>query len=364
MTEFIDKCLDKCLSGKALKRSEIIRLLKIEIGSSEDEYLRKAARKAAEKITGNNGCIWCAVGMDYAPCPMNCKFCSFGERWELIKESRHINKTELLRRVKQYVDGGAAYVVLRTTEFYSLDMLLDYVPDIRASVPGDYAIILNTGELDMMTAQRVADAGVYGVYHALRFREGQDTPFEPVQRIKTMQSVTQTDLNLISLVEPLGNEHTDEEIADLFLNAVSCGAKMSGVMARFPVSGTPYGDTEQVSDEKIAHVIAVLRLSGGTSVRDICVHPVTKEALNSGANVMVVEAGAIPRDAEFSQNEWHGMDIDSARRLLTECGYRVAPPPAKRSRGTKKCPCEGSNLEKFLQPIILHALHRHAGSGY
>lgn len=364
MTEFIDRCLEKCLNGTVLKKDEIIKLLSVKVGSEDDKYLRKAARTAAEKITGNNGCIWCAVGMDYAPCPMNCKFCSFGEQWGLIEESRHVKKVDLLEHVKQYVEGGAAYVVLRTTEFYSLDALLEYVPEIRAAVPGDYAIILNTGELDVITAQRVADAGVYGVYHALRLREGQDTPFDPSQRISTMQSASQAGLNLISLVEPLGNEHTDEEIADLFLNAVACGVKMCGVMARFPVDGTPYGKTEQISDEKVAHVIAALRLSGGRDVRDICVHPATKEALCSGANVMVVEAGAIPRDSEFSDKEWHGMSMENARKLLTDAGYRISPPPAKRSPGGRKCPCEGGNLEKFLQPIILHSLHKHPGNGY
>lgn len=364
LNSFIDKCQRKCLEGQPLSKKEIISLLEIPVGSEADMYMRSRAREAAQKITGNNGCIWCAVGMDYAPCPMNCKFCSFGEQWGLIKDERHVSEQEILEHVRRYVEGGAAYIVLRTTEFYSLDMLLEYVPKIRNAVKGDYAIVLNTGELDSITAQRVADAGVYGVYHALRFREGQDTPFNPDMRISTMQCASQANLNLTSLVEPLGKEHSNEEIADLFLNALRCGVKMCGVMARFPVEGTPYGDAEMLDDEHIAHVIAALRLSGGTAVRDICVHPASAAALESGANVMVVEMGAIPRDSKFSDNEWYGIGMENARNLLTDAGYRISPPPAKRSRAVKKCPCEGGNLEKFMQPIILHILDKCPHTGY
>ena len=220
MKQLIDRCKAQCLAGQVLDRSDIIALLDIPVGSEDDQYLRAAARDAAARITGNCGYLWCAVGMDYAPCPMNCRFCSFGEAWHLIPAPRHVTEDEILDHVRQYVAGGAAYVVLRTTEFYDLDTLLSYIPKIRAAVPGDYAIILNTGELDAVTAQKVSDAGVYGIYHALRLREGQDTPFRQEDRIRTMQSVTQTPMKLISLVEPIGPEHSSGELADRFLNAV------------------------------------------------------------------------------------------------------------------------------------------------
>ena len=361
---FIDSCLRKCLGGTALARQDIIRLLDIEIGSYDDIYMQSCARTAAAKITGDNGCIWCAVGMDYVPCSMNCKFCSFGERWDLIKEPGHVSKEEIIAHVRQYVEGGAAYIVLRTTEFYDLDSLLAYVPEIRSAVPGEYGIILNTGELDDITAERVEQAGVYGVYHALRLREGQDTPFDPADRINTMQSAANNDLTLAALVEPLGYEHSNEEIADIFLNAVRCGAKIGGVMARFPVKGTPLGETEMIDEDKIAHVIAALRLSGGKAVRDICVHPASKKALDAGANLMVVEAGAIPRDTEFSKETWLGMNMEKARDLLTGSGYRISPPPAKKTDKFAKCACSGGNLEKFIQPIILHILSDGSLTGY
>lgn len=363
MIEFIDRCKARCLEGQALKREDIIRLLEIPVGSEDDRYLRTAAREAAAAITENQGYIWCAVGMDYAPCPMNCRFCSFGEAWNLIPEARHVTMDEILAHIRHFVSGGAAYIVLRTTEFYDLDTLLQYVPKIRAAVPGDYAIILNTGELDPITAQKVADAGVYGIYHALRLREGSDTPFDEADRIRTMQSVTQTPLKLISLVEPIGPEHTAEELADRFLNTVACGASIGGAMARFPVPGTPLGAARMLSDEEMAHIIAVLRLSGGSTIRDICVHPASPAAMESGANVLVVEAGAIPRDADFSEQDWAGTGMDKAAKLLQDAGFTLSLPQKKPARA-QKCPCSGSNLEKYLQPILLHILSKEPCNGY
>ena len=95
-------------------------------------------------------------------------------------------------------------------------------------------------------------------------------------------------------------------------------------MARIPVPGTPFGEVEKISDSKLAHIIAVLRLSGGNIVKDICVHPVSLEALKSGANVMVVETGAIPRDVNYMKESWNGIDMKAANNLLIEAGYKVS----------------------------------------
>ncbi len=55
----------------------------------------------------------------------------------------------------------------------------------------------------------------------------------------------------------------------------------------------------------------------------------TPEALESGANVMVVESGAIPRDSNFSESEWAGVGMERARNMLTEAGYAISLPPAQ-----------------------------------
>ena len=322
--ELIASVKEKALAGEVLTKEEMVRLLDIPVGSEDDLRLRAAADEAARVLTGNKGYIWTAVGMDFVPCEMNCKFCSFGEKWNAVKESRHVTEEEIMESVRRYAKGGAAYVILRTTEFYSIDKLLSYIPKIRKEVPGDYVMVFNTGEMTPEIAEKVAAGGVYGAYHALRFKEGEDTPFDIETRVGTMKSIASSPLNLISLTEPIGPEHTSEEIADRFLNTVNCGAIMGGAMARFPVPGTPYGDSRLLTDEEMAHIIAVLRLSGGSQIRDICAHPASDIVMNSGANVLVVECGAIPRDAVYSESDWAETDMEKARNMLTDAGYVIS----------------------------------------
>lgn len=321
---FIEEAKEKALQGISLTKEEIIKLLEIPLGSAEDKYLRKVAYDVAMKKSSGKGYIWSAVGADYAPCLMNCKFCSFGEKWNIVKRPVHYSTKQIVEKVREFVEKNAKYVVLRTTEFYSIPKLLEIVKEIRKKVKGDYEIVFNTGELDMTISNLMVESGVSGVYHACRLREGTDTPFDPWDRKNTMNNVCRSGLNLISLVEPIGIEHTNEEIADNFLEIMKYKAVISGAMARIPVPGTPLGDVEKISDSRIAQIIAVLRLAGGDVVKDICVHPATPEALKSGANVIVVETGAIPRDINCEKDSWHGLDMDKANVLLKEAGYKVA----------------------------------------
>lgn len=79
------------------------------------------------------------------------------------------------------------------------------------------------------------------------------------------------------------------------------GAALSGAMARINVKGTPFESHAPLPDLRLAQIVAITRICGGVNVPDICVHPPRKEALEWGANVVVVETGAVPRnDAECS----------------------------------------------------------------
>ena len=89
---------------------------------------------------------------------------------------------KLLKKAKSFVEHGADYIVLRTTEFYSNELLLSLVTQLRTQIPGEYDLILNTGEFNEKVAERMFDSGVSGIYHALRLREGIDTPFSPERK--------------------------------------------------------------------------------------------------------------------------------------------------------------------------------------
>ena len=326
MTEFTQRLLaaqQRCRDGLVLAREEIVYLLQTPLGSEEDRLLRRAARQIARETAGDIGYIWTALGLDFQPCTMNCKFCALGQAWGLAVQKKTLSEEEILGRARSLVRDGADFVVLRTTEFYSAETLCALVRRIRREIPGAYRLVLNTGELTVAQADALHESGADAVYHALRLREGVDTPFRPAERLATMEHVRRSRLELVSLVEPVGCEHTNEELADSFLRLVAHGAYISGAMARVPVQGTPFGQSEPLGASRLAQIIAVLRLSGGGTVRDICVHPASQEALESGANVVVVEMGAIPRDARPSPGAWQDFTMQQAKNRLEAAGYRL-----------------------------------------
>jgi biotin synthase len=320
----IDAAAGKLLSGSVLSKNEIVELLGMDARSDECGYLRKKADECGRIITGNKAYLWGAVGVDYASCAASCSFCSFGGEWGLVKTEKIYTLPEIIAQVREYVNAGVHFIVLRTTQYYSLETLAGFVQAVRKEVRGSYEVIVNAGDFDVRTANCLYESGVNGVYHAIRLREGIDTPFAPEHRLNTLSAVKSSPLSLIHLVEPAGPEHSYEEIADRFLCAVAYGAYISGIMARVPVKGTPLGDIPQLDSEEIAKITAVLRLAGGSSVRHICVHPASEPAIQSGANVVVVETGAIPRDGILIPGKWMDFDAHSAKKLFEENGFTIS----------------------------------------
>lgn len=357
--KLIDSAKKRSLAGTAPERKTILSLLEIGQGTEEMGYLLSAAEEVAEIVTSKKAYLWGAIGINYAKCSMNCSFCSFGEKWDLVKDEFSLSEEEILAEAAEYVSEGVYYIVLRTTEFYDLEKLSGIVKRIREEIHGTYELILNVGEFDLHTANKLYRCGADGIYHAIRLREGTDTGFDPDDRRRTLEAIQKSPLKLIHLVEPLGPEHTNEEIADRFLESIEYGVFISGVMVRVPVKGTPLGKSEKLDAQRAAHIVAVLRLTGGYMIPNICIHPISAQAVKAGANVVVTERGAIPRDAKPSKQAWHKVTPQLGRQILEQGGYQVYPEILKTSGPeTGACGADytGANLERFVQPAILSLL--------
>ena len=68
-------------------------------------------------------------------------------------------------------------------------------------------------------------------------------------------------------------------------------------------------------------MIAVTRLVAGPRATDICVHPPIRAGMMAGANTVVVETGAVPREMEEVRSEWRAFTLPEAKALLAEAGY-------------------------------------------
>lgn len=322
--ELIQRAKKNALVGEILDRESIIALLKIDPNSEEGEKLGQAAREVASVICKDRAYLWAAIGLDYRACSMNCNYCSLGERWGIVKDEIELSEDEVISMVRKYVDEDVRWIVLRTTQFYSLDRLIDLAKKIKETVPGQYELGANVGEFDEKIAGEMTGAGLEFIYHTLRLREGVDTKFDPKDRLATLEAVKYSPLKLVYLVEPIGVEHTNEEIADSLLTAMKYKAVVTGGMGRVPVKGTPLGELPSLTKERLAQIVAVTRLAAGFNAPDICVHQASELAIKWGANVVVVEKGAIPRDTCCNiKDEWNGFDSNVAKKWFNSNGYQV-----------------------------------------
>ena len=319
--KLIEKAKEAALKGQILDRETIVALLSIEPESKAADTLGETAHLIAKEVTGNHAKVWSSIGIDYEPCEMNCRFCSFGEKWNALKEHYTWSDQEVLDFSAKFVKEGAAWITLRTTEFYGLEKLCRLAKRIKTQIPGSYKLVANTGELDNQTIGKLTEAGVEVIYHSIRLREGIDTPFHIEERAATLETIKNSPLDLAYLVEPIGVEHSNEELADIFLTAMKYGAKLSGAMARIPVKGTPLFSYGQISERRLAQIVAVTRLAANFNAPDICIHPASQIALNWGANVVVVETGAIPRDETNLNSEWHSFTINTAKEWFKKANY-------------------------------------------
>ncbi len=319
----VQKVKRRGLAGLPARREDVLRLLAVDPDSAEAACLGREARDVAARVSGNVATVWAALGVDCVPCTMNCSFCAFGDKWGVITQPHEWSKEDILKEVKHFVDEGAAWLILRTTEHYGEERLRVLMRQVSTLLPEGCVLVANTSQLSLSALISLKESGVQGIYHALRLGESRDTPFDPEKRRKALARIPRAGLVLAHLVEPLGVEHSNEEIADCFLAAQAAGAGVCGVMARNNVPGTPFADSPALPDKRLAQVAAVTRLCGGLKMPWICVHPPVPQALAWGANVVVVETGAVPRDKEEAHTEWKSFTIADARKLLAEQGYEV-----------------------------------------
>lgn len=319
----IEQAKEKALRGDTFTKEELVELLSIDSESEEAEALGKAANEVAKEVTAGRARLWGAIGVDYKPCEMNCKFCSLGKAWGIVKEEKEYTLEEMIRQVRYYVEHGFHYILLRATEFYDPIALGKIMESIREAVPGEYDLGCNIGELEETDAEYMYECGGRIAYHCIRLREGIDTKFRVEDRVHTMEVIRDSRMKLGFWVEPVGAEHTDEEIAEKILETLHYQTDVCGVMARVPVKGTPFEHVPMISEKRLAQITAVLRLACGRSTTELCTHPASELVVRSGANIITLETGSIPRDADFQEGYWEGLHIDTVKDWLHHNGYHI-----------------------------------------
>lgn len=315
------KALQKIKSGNFdLSEAEIIDLLSIDTQSNEFYELLAVSNTLSRRKFGNRGYVFTQIGINAKPCSINCKFCSMGaghysmdSQWEKTPDEI---QSMLSCLQKSYFDD----FFLMTTADYSKKNFISIGKAVKPLLRKDQKLVANIGDFDLETALQLKEAGFTGAYHINRLREGIDTLAEPEDREATLRAIKEAKLELYYCIEPIGPEHSYEELTVEILRAKDLQIDVMAAMRRTAVKGTPLFKLGQISALELTKIVAVTNIVVNPS-RSMNVHEPIQVALLAGVNQLYAEVGANPRDTDSHTEQSRGFNPAAAWAMLEEFGY-------------------------------------------
>ncbi len=308
--------LKKGSSGSGIDRDEAIYLMALPLGSKETYALMEAADYLSRETFQNKGERHFHIGLNVAPCPLNCSFCSLTVKAGIFKDSIDFSDDQILEWARYGESRKADSLNLMTTGNFPMERLLHVGRMLRDKV--NVPLVANTRDINHEEGEALLDAGFVGAYHAVRLGEGRDTPLKRDKRIETIKVFRDVRLKWMNCVEPVGPEHEAEEIVDLMFLAREYGATYSGVMRRVNFPGSPMERFGMITEREMARMVAVSRLVMGTVPKAHCTHEPNSLSLIAGANLLFPEVGSSPRDGEADTAKGRGNTVESCDRIHIE----------------------------------------------
>lgn len=312
--------LHSARKGVEISEEQTLQLLQIKNGSDEFYFLLSVANELSRRDYNNKGLVFAQIGINAEPCSKNCSFCSMGREHYVLDSTWEKDADAVLAEAKLLIEQGINSLFLMTTANYDIDKFLELAKQVRGGVPDNVGFVANIGDFDAEVALKLQEAGFSGVYHIHRLREGVDTDIDPLFRINTLEAARKRGLEIIYCVEPIGPEHSYDEIITEMFRAKQFGVEVMAVMRRVPVPGTPLFAKGQIPAIELAKIAAVTRIATRPK-RAMNVHEPNLMALYAGVNMFFAEVGANPRDVNSNTEKSIGLSVKGARKMLWEAGY-------------------------------------------
>jgi biotin synthase len=303
-----------------MQREEAKELVNIDVKSDEFYKLISLSNQQSRKQFGSRGYVFAQIGINSEPCSKNCGFCSFGSSHFSVNNSGKKDAGEIISGLEQLLSEGIDDFFLMTTADYPIKKFIEISAEVKKHLPDSVRFVANIGDFDLDTAKEFKNTGYTGAYHIKRFREGIDTLIQPEIREKTIENILKAGLELYYCIEPVGPEHTDEEILDLIYFAKQFPIDAMAVMRRIPVPGTPLYKYGQINAMELTKIVAVTNLVIKPA-RSMNVHEPTQMSLLTGVNQLYSEVGANPRDTDSETENSHGFTPTMDWQMLAEGGY-------------------------------------------
>jgi len=297
----VNRILKDAQEGRPITKGEATVLLVLPEYSLEASVLRATANTISRQRFRNTALLLGQIGVDMAPCDGDCAFCLFAKSHTTI-QSAVLSTDEGVARCERFAAGGAQGVFLMTMHRFRFEWFRDLCAELHRRIPPQLEILANVGDVTASQLKEFCDAGVSGAYHVCRLREGTDSCMDPKDRRATIERILDAGLSWYNLCEPIGPEHTPEELAEQIWLGVDLPCRQHGAMQRFPVPGSPLYHHGQISLARLGQVVAVVVLAtiGKEETKSIAVNVSNLVALFSGANAFFPEAGE-PTEQEVQQ---------------------------------------------------------------
>ena len=316
----LHQILENAMHGQSPGKEDCIYLLSFDETSIEASFIRSVGNEIVRKRTGNSAAIAGQIGISVSECNGGCKFCTFGAGHTTFAPVC-LTDEEIHKKVSEFCDKDDLHTLLfMTMHDYDVDHFLNAVKIAKSIIHPSTNIRANVGDTDIDTFREMKKAGVDGVYHVWRIGEGIDTDLQPKDRLKTIQNALDAGLCVCTCCEPIGPEHSPETLVEHIFAGINFGCTQLGAMRRVAVPGTPLAKHGQISELRLAQIVAVVAVAHPNI--SICgVHEPNKIAYTSGANCITAESGANPRDNAADTKRGRGLDMNDCRKYLLECGF-------------------------------------------
>ena len=325
----IHEILKKTKSGEILSHSELVYLLDLAPDSLESYIVMAEAARISKELSGGKAEVHAQFAVNLAPCACECLFCSFAKVNKIFSQATELTPDEAVDYALRFEKDGANAVFMMTTAKYPFGRFLEISKEVRQNLKPETIMIANVGDQDIDNAVKLRDAGFTGVYHAVRLREGVDTGLPVEQRIKSINNFREAGLSIGTCVEPVGPEHTSEELADMIELTASFEPAFSGAARRITIPGTEIAKRGMINEMRMAQIVAVTRLGMPRTVMGNCTHEPCTLGAAGGANLFWAEVGANPRDTEEKTEEGRGETVESCRNIYRESQWDVWDGPSR-----------------------------------
>ena len=324
----VEKEVSKALDGSLLTRQEILDLLRIPLPSLDAGWVMASADILARQASRSRAEIHAQVGLNLSPCPNNCLFCAFATSNRVFPRTEEMEVEVAIRLAKEAEAAGANALFLMVTGDYPFGKYIEVAQEVRAGLKLSTVLVANTGDFGLAEGKRLKDAGFAGIYHAVRMGEGKDTKIPPETRRKTIRAAQEAGLLVGPCVEPVGPEHSLEEIAEKILIGRDIQPCYSGAARRITIPGSALEKFGMITEYRMAHLVAVIRLAMGRELVGNCTHEPNLLGATAGANLFWAEAGSNLRDTEAETSKGRGLGVKICVRIFQEADWDILQGPS------------------------------------